>query len=236
MRDIKEKSIAHIITNGKLEILKYDFEVRKRRREGKPMDLNVCRENLKLLEEIFDKHTITFFLLFGTCLGAVRDNNFISYDIDTDIGVYMKDRDKILSIVGELERVGFEPFRTTVSDDLLSIMRKDEHIDIYFFQKKTDEHYRSYWGCNIYRVYGDHLDKLDAITFLGEKYNIPQNVNKYLAMLYGLTWRIPIKGMEHIPGRSTFRFICRRMMCKLRETLARIPLARCFYRKISRIF
>lgn len=215
MCNIDTRSIAYMITNGKSETLKYDFAARKERRKGKPMNLNVCRENLSLLKDIFDKHTIKFFLIWGSCLGAVRNGNFISYDSDTDIGVYMKDRDKIIAVVPEFKKVGFEPIRTSVPDDALTLMRNDEYIDIGFFQKRYDEHQKSYWGYQNHRVYGEHLDHLDTIDFLGEEYNVPQNVDKYLTRVYGITWKIPIKEIPNTPCLSTFRLICRRILRKI---------------------
>ena len=236
MPDIKEESIAHTITNGKLEIFDYDFPARYKRREGKQMDLNACRENLQLLKAIFDRYSITFFLTFGTCLGAVRDNNFLCHDTDTDIGVYMKDRANVLSIVPELKRVGFEPIRTSISDDFLSIMRKDEYIDIGFFQKKTDEHDKSYWGFNVYRVYGNHLDKLERISFLGDSYNIPQHVSRYLTMLYGFAWRIPMTGFHYVPDRSKTYFVCNKMKSKLIVTLQRLGIRPFYWIRYIRTF
>ena len=37
------------------------------------------------------RHNISYWLEFGTLLGAYRDKQFIKNDIDIDVGVYLKD-------------------------------------------------------------------------------------------------------------------------------------------------
>ena len=39
------------------------------------------------VKEVFDKNGMEFFLVFGTLLGAYRENNFIKHDTDIDIAV-----------------------------------------------------------------------------------------------------------------------------------------------------
>ena len=50
-----------------------------------------------------------YWLAFGTLLGAIRDNNFISYDTDIDVGVSIDtDFDKVESA---LRQFGFKNMR-----------------------------------------------------------------------------------------------------------------------------
>ena len=51
----------------------------------------VHREEKRILSsciEIFKKHSIRYYLIAGTCLGAIRHNGFIPWDDDIDLGLY----------------------------------------------------------------------------------------------------------------------------------------------------
>lgn len=63
--------------------------------------------DLKDIKEIFDKANITFWLDWGTLLGAVRDKKIIPWDKDMDLGVFDSDYNKIISIIPELKKKGF---------------------------------------------------------------------------------------------------------------------------------
>lgn len=80
---------------------------------------HVCMvEILKEIERVCKKHNITWFLAYGTALGAVRHQGFIPWDDDCDIGMLREDYNKFLQIAGE------------------------ELSDKFFLQtKQTDSHY-----------------------------------------------------------------------------------------------
>ncbi|MES1166632.1 MAG: LicD family protein, partial [Pseudomonadota bacterium] len=189
------RTIAQILTDGKVEYLNYDFRARAVRRRGKPFDLAVAEKNLLTLKAILEQHGVTCWLVFGTCLGAVRDGGFIPHDTDTDLAVFAHEKDKVVAAIPDLVKAGLIPIRTKQPDDLLTFMREDEYIDIGFFGKFRDAEGFDYWCYQKNRVYGDHFDKFDQITFLNTTFLVPQRVEAYLASLYGAGWKTPVKNL-----------------------------------------
>ena len=49
----------------------------------------------KDIKKILDKHGITFYIQYGTAIGALRHNGLIPWDDDIDILVWEKDMDEI---------------------------------------------------------------------------------------------------------------------------------------------
>lgn len=149
-----------------------------------------------------------YWLAFGTLLGAIRDNNFISYDTDIDVGVSIDtDFDKVESALrqfgfkkmrkielyttGNCQERGFE--LTFIQDNIL--------IDIFVFDKIP--------GTN--RIYthtclwdNDHFQYLSTVlrvitpftgiskyNFLGIDVNVPSNYDEYLKAYYGEEYNKP---------------------------------------------
>lgn len=142
------------------------------------------------MKKIFYSFDIKFTLLFGTVLGAIRENDFIEYDTDTDIGIFKEDLEKLLKAIPILLDNEFELIRTRAPDDLVTFMRNDEYIDIGIFRltKKNFIEYYTYQGHLIGREF---LDILEEIEFLGEKFYVPNNKELYLSKTYGKDWHKP---------------------------------------------
>ncbi|MGM0408335.1 MAG: LicD family protein [Bacteroidota bacterium] len=156
----------------------------------KRINREIAKENLEIFHSVIEKTNITYGLFFGTLLGAIREQNFIAHDEDTDIYVLNEDRDNVLRLLYELKNYDFEVARYHY--DLLSIMRKNEYIDIYFFKTKKK------FGIYKYRVIANksefpanYLEHPARLMFLGMNIPVPNNAEKILVELYGKNWRIP---------------------------------------------
>jgi hypothetical protein len=157
-------------------------------RGGKCIDIDVSRANLLDCKECCDEAGLKFWLSFGTLLGAVREENFIAHDHDTDVGIFKEDFDPLCLALEKLESRGFEIVRTQI-DLLVTVMRDGEYIDFYRF--KDDGNSRH---CNGVYIENHRLAETEKIMFLGEKFDVPKEPKKLLLKQYGDTWRTPIKG------------------------------------------
>ena len=55
-------------------------------------------EMLKVFIQICEKYKIKYFLIYGSCLGAVRHKGFIPWDDDIDVGLFRKEYEKFLEV------------------------------------------------------------------------------------------------------------------------------------------
>ncbi len=174
-----------------MQNLTYDFEARKQRRTDLSIDPKIARENLEILKRVFDNHSIQFWLVYGTMLGAYRDKQFIPFDTDTDLGSFYGELDKILAARKDMEEEGFEMIRVKHEGQLITFMRQDEYIDIGLFKRKRDLFLKKCWYYGSNRVYGSHFDRFDEIDFLGQSYRIPGDPEALLVQWYGDSWNVP---------------------------------------------
>lgn len=81
-------------------------------------------EGLKELDRICKKHSIRYFLMFGTLIGAVRHNGFIPWDDDIDVAMMRTDYDRFIKLCKE---------GTIKSKDWLfeSFQTEDKHVKFF---------------------------------------------------------------------------------------------------------
>lgn len=87
-------------------------------------------EMLKVFVEICNKHNLSYFLVGGTTLGAVRHKGFIPWDDDVDVGMVREEYDKFLEIAPkELEGTKF----------FLQTWKSDPHYTYPFAKIRNNE-------------------------------------------------------------------------------------------------
>ncbi|OJV42584.1 MAG: hypothetical protein BGO29_11955 [Bacteroidales bacterium 36-12] len=153
----------------------------------KRIDKKISKQNLSDFNAIATRNNLKFGLLYGTLLGAIREQDFIAHDEDIDLFVLFEQQDLFLSMLFELRENGFEVVRYD-RRGLVSIMRNNEYIDIYFF-RPFREGIRTCCGECVFEKY-----LLDTIymDFLSEKVLVPKDYEEFLIFQYGKDWKIPV--------------------------------------------
>ena len=157
-----------------------------------PIDIPSATRVLLEIKEVMDEAGVIFFLRQGTCLGAIRDNAFIPWDDDIDvgsiIGLHGLSEETVESVAQTLRERGF----------LLRIERNDYSLYVPMIKESL----RIDWSC--YRVLDNavfmypgiripvrFLTDLKEIEFLGKRFLVPNPPEEYLEVKYGPDWRVP---------------------------------------------
>jgi phosphorylcholine metabolism protein LicD len=170
---------------------------------------NVC---LKDMKHILDENNIVFFLCYGTLLGQRRENKFIEYDHDIDIGIFSKDyktnikdiivnsgKFKFVHDFGNYDKNNYEMtflnIETNVRIDIM-IFFKEDNEDLYYSSSYTGLCDKKKLG---YCKWKRHIRGLKQIMFFNTYYLVPKNTDEFLEETYGNDWKIP-KNFSYYEG------------------------------------
>ena len=153
----------------------------------------------KLLAEVssgLNELNVRHFLVFGTCLGIVRDGSLMPWDDDLDIGIFHEDLIENLDpIIDFFKERGFGikvldfPYKYRrmikvskygIRCDLINFDLKDGYrFNVIHDQKKSWVLKRGYF------------DDLRKISYKGNFYYLPRDTQNYLEDTYGSGWETP---------------------------------------------
>lgn len=179
----------------------------------KRINKKVSRVNVEIFHQILSRSNVSYGLMFGTLLGAVREGDFIDHDEDVDIFVLKEYKVEFLRLLPCLKSAGLKLVR--VDKDLISLMREDEYIDVYFFERKRNLSNLKRVHNSQYSIPAHFLEEISYLDFHGMKLPIPTNADQLLRTLYGKSWRIPVRGKHAEP--NTLRSYIRRLYYKARK-------------------
>jgi len=157
------------------------------------INVEICKKNLLIIKRILDKEGLRYWLMFGTFLGAYRDHTLIPYDHDTDLAIYTEDISRLVCCGDEFAKEGFY---LGISQGMATLYRDGEHTDFYRFHLDGN---KRVWGFVKYDV--SAFETFNEIPFLGQKWRILSEPERWLKYTYGADWRTPIKG-KGVPGRA----------------------------------
>ena len=152
--------------------------------------------------------------MMGILLGAVREKNFIKWDWDVELGVFTEE------IFGKVNQVKekFEKARFKV--ELVDLSFEGFKINLFYHQNKYTLwglHNNKEWTQRVsYRFPKKFFDKLDEISFRGQIYSTPNDVEEFLTYVYG-DWKTPIKSSEKSEYLEKNIFVKRSILQRLKN-------------------
>jgi len=162
----------------------------RRERERERYFIPVSSKNLLDTKRILDKAGIRFWLMFGTFLGAYRDQTIIPYDKDTDLAIYSEDLPRLASCVDALATRGFELRIGPAMEDTCrtTLYRDGEHTGFAIFKPEGS---KRVWKSIKYDA--SAFETFNEIQFLGQNFRILNDPERWLKYTYGEDWKTPIK-------------------------------------------
>ncbi len=135
------------------EAVQSEYEINRTGGDGKgrgrvkPQDIALLQERLfetlVYFADFCDRHDITYILAGGTCIGAVRERDFIPWDDDLDVAVLRKDFNRLFDLwEKEGDKKNFSLYRTI--DDFcaytpIGVMRNNNTTFIREFEENCDD-------------------------------------------------------------------------------------------------
>lgn len=197
-------------------LFKYPYhkllDARKERRRKK--FLKYGPDVLRSFHECMENNKIKYTLAFGTLLGAIRECNFISHDLDIDVAIWHDDYTP--QIKNELEKSGFRLlYRYAVSDGKIGLeetyIYRGVTIDIFYFYQEPnklpyccdfiqfpetlsiDDCLIKYGGLKPRKIYLPLSKERRLASFLDMQLYVPDNYSEILEFRYGVNYMIPNK-------------------------------------------
>ena len=172
------------------------------------------KETLFIIKEVLDKHSVSYWLDYGTLLGAIREDNLINHDSDIDIAIFYNDF--TIEIEKDLTKRGFvkkKQYKLEFSGRIVeqTYEYRNVNIDLFFYLKHSD----TITGYSFYahtsfekamKTLGGlytietkfKFEGIDKYSFLGTYFNVPKDPISYLKQHYGTNYFIPDPNWNYV--------------------------------------
>jgi hypothetical protein len=167
------------------------------------MNSKIALNNLIELTSILKNNNVVHWITDGTLLGFYRENNFISHDTDTDIGVLFKSFD--VNVVTDCLNSGYKVHHILgyPKDSLeITFVKDGVRTDLFFFYEDGDKFHHSAFNkfsnltYNRIDYYYDKFEVKEDI-YLNNSFFIPEDPLKFILTKYGPNWETPIKRWDY---------------------------------------
>ncbi|HOX31149.1 MAG TPA: LicD family protein [Spirochaetales bacterium] len=172
-------------------------------------DPRAALENMVIARDVLEAAGVAVFLNFGTLLGALREKGFIPHDDDVDMEIYERDEAAFLGCRAELEARGFSFVEKIEQMRLYTFRRNGEQIDFFVARERRTILGRRWDLEGRSTVPARHLDSLEPLDFLGQRFMVPADPYGLVRNLYGSTWKVPIANR---PSRIGWGFRLRKLL------------------------
>lgn len=192
----------------RLKLVKALLKIRNNKEDSSKQDF-LQEEGLDLIKSIEDAledSNITYFADYGTLLGIIRDNAFISWDNDVDYGLLIDDTFDWKKFEEHMNEYGFKKirqflFQNKVSEqtyrigsltvDFFGHQKRNNSTLGYGFFRKDNYIYHSKDEFHVRVVEYVKLLGTKTVDFLGVSVHVPVNSEEYLESVYTKSWRTP---------------------------------------------
>ena len=142
---------------------------------------------LKDLKKHLGRQGINFFLISGTLLGCIRENQLLGHDKDIDVGVWQHDV-CYMDLIRACRTSGVFYILPSSNQELLVVRHVNGiTIDIFIHRQEQDGVWHYGGKCK----WHNSPFTLTKRTFLGDEHLIPSDYQTYLEENYGFDWQIP---------------------------------------------
>jgi len=171
-------------------------------------------KHLTYTTDLLTSNKIIYWIVYGTLLGAVRQNDIIPYDYDFDIGIEYDDYEKILNLNSEISKDNYsfvkgknvlyeyKNHKNSIYGFKMSlkIMFNENPVgDMYIYHKCEDEFMRRYdpkeqilfWPNSTFPY--AFINTLIDLKIRDKTFKAPSSPKSLLIHWYGETWTEPIK-------------------------------------------
>lgn len=157
-----------------------------------PFNHEFGARRLKEVKQIFDDQGVVFWLGSGTCLGCIRDGDFIAWDDEIDtasvIGMHGLDEANVYRVAEVFRENGFYPNISPNPRYVSVALVKDGLRVDWTCHRIVDGAAIEFPGINLpLRIFTHPVET----QFIDERFLVPNPPEEYLRLKYGPEWRTP---------------------------------------------